>query len=58
MVAPELLDWSVLLSLVNLFFFFVFFFECEHLFIDKPMATTEAAIESARLLGLVFETIS
>lgn len=46
MVAPELLDLSVLLSLVNLFFFS----ECEHLFIDKSMVTTEAAIESARAI--------
>ena len=28
------------------------FFECEHLLIDKPMAITEPAVASARLLGL------
>ena len=30
----------------------IFFFECEHLFIDKPMVITEPAVASARLLGL------
>ena len=28
------------------------FFECEHPLIDKPMAITEPAVASARLLGL------
>ena len=28
------------------------FFECEHPFIDKPMALTEPAVASTRLLGL------
>ena len=28
------------------------FSECEHPFIDKPMAITEPAVQSARLLGL------
>ena len=28
------------------------FFECEHPFIDKPMAITEPAVASSRLLGL------
>ena len=28
------------------------FFECKHPFIDKPMAITEPAVASARLLGL------
>ena len=28
------------------------FFECEHPFIDKPMAINEPAVASARLLGL------
>ena len=28
------------------------FFECSHLFIDKPMVITEPAVESAQLLGL------
>ena len=28
------------------------FFECEHPLIDKPMALTEPAVASARLLGL------
>ena len=28
------------------------FFECEHPFFDKPMAITEPAVASARLVGL------
>jgi len=30
----------------------VFFFECEHPFIDKPMVITEPAVPSTQLLGL------
>lgn len=47
-VEPELLHWSVLLSLFKL----SFFFECQHPFIDDPFVTTEPAVGSARLLGL------
>ena len=46
---PERLDWSILFSLVKLFFFF---FEYEHLFIDKPMVINKPAVASTRLLGL------
>ena len=28
------------------------FFNCEHLFIDKPMVITESSVPSAQLLGL------
>ena len=28
------------------------FFNCEHLFIDKPMIITESSVPSAQLLGL------
>ena len=28
------------------------FFNCEHLFIDKPMVITESSVSSAQLLGL------
>ena len=43
----ELLDWSVLFSLVKLVCS-----ECEHRFIDKPTVVTEATVPSARLKGL------
>ena len=45
---PERLDWSILFSLVKLFFFF----EYKHPFIDKPMVTNEPPVASVRLLGL------
>ena len=44
---PELLDWSVLFSLVKLVRS-----ECEHRFIDKPTVVTEPTVPSARLKGL------
>ena len=44
---PELLDWSVLFSLVKLVCS-----ECEHRFIDKPTVVTEPTVPSARLKGL------
>ena len=44
---PELLDWSVLFSLVKLVSS-----ECEHRFIDKPTVVTEPALPSAWLIGL------
>ena len=43
---PDFLDWSILFSLVNLVFF-----ECKHLFTDKPMVITEPTIPSARGMG-------
>ena len=44
---PELLDWSVLFSLVKLVCS-----ECEYRFIDKPTVVTEPTVPSARLKGL------
>ena len=40
---PELLDWSILFSLVKLVF------ECENPFIDKPMVITEPSVPIAPL---------
>ena len=44
---PELLDWSILFSLVKLVNS-----ECEHRFIHKPTVVTEPALPSAWLIGL------
>ena len=41
---PKLFDYSILFSLVKLFFFF---FKCAHLLIDKPMVITEPAVAEA-----------